>query len=606
MAENFNEQELQALFRRHLPYRQMPPEFAERLKQQVLAEVANTLQSSTLAAEVKEEARYNPLTPAAERPLPAYTRQPAKPKTEAQGVWNWLQQNLRLAPSLSLAGATLAAVFALVVWGPSLVRQGFNAPQTGAPPQVMAPGELPGVDTANVPTATERAPSVGTTEIITATATPTQPSEPTATTEVPAAGNTGEGTGGNDNGNDNGDGNNGGTGNGDGTSEPTATPGNTGASATLTVATATNTTTPLANNPSNTSVPITATATRQGTAEPTDTPEPDNSATPTRQGAATPTRTPTEDNTVAATRTTLPLPTKTSAQGGASGETSPFDTPTPTNTSPSSPAATSTVLVPTKSSTPVIAPPTLASFTLTPTLPPTATQTRESTPTRTPPILQPIPTATETNTPVPPTATPTITDTPVPTATPTATDTAVPTATDTAVPTATEVPPTATATELPPTPTNTLVPTATETEVPPTATATAIPTNQAPTFEREVPTEPIQVDQDFELIIKAIDNDEGDTLTIRVLEPEPDSLPWSNWLRLETSNGQTMLVGKPTRDDVGLYTITLEVVDGAGARADWTFTLTVVDPNIDGDVNGAGVGDSADVITTSPITTTVP
>ena len=67
-----------------------------------------------------------------------------------------------------------------------------------------------------------------------------------------------------------------------------------------------------------------------------------------------------------------------------------------------------------------------------------------------------------------------------------------------------------------------------------------------------------------------------------------------------------MLVGKPTRDDVGLYTITLEVVDGAGARADWTFTLTVVDPNIDGDVNGAGVGDSADVITTSPITTTVP
>ena len=597
MAENFNEQELQALFRRHLPYRQMSPEFAERLKQQVLAEVANTLQASTMAAEVKEEARYNPLPTATERPLSTYKRHPAKPQNEAKGgIWGWLQNNLRLAPSLSLAGATLAVLLAFVVWGPELLR---HETQTVTQPEVMPNGELPGVDTANVPTATatESVPSVGTTEIITATATPTQPSEPTATTEVPAAGNTGDG-------NDNGDGNNGGTGNG--TTEPTATPGNTGASATSTVATATNTTTPLANNPTRTSVAVTATATRQGTAEPTNTPDPDNSATPTRQGAATPTRTPTEDNTVAATRTTLPLPTKTSVQGGASGETSPFDTPTPTNTSPSSPAATSTVLVPTKSLTPVIAPPTLASFTLTPTLPPTATLTREPTPTRTPPILQPIPTATETNTPVPPTATPTITDTPVPTATPTATDTAVPTATDTAVPTATEVPPTATATELLPTPTNTLVPTATETEVPPTATATAIPTNQAPTFEREVPTEPIQVDQDFELIIKAIDNDEGDTLTIRVLEPEPDSLPWSNWLRLETSNGQTMLVGKPTRDDVGLYTITLEVVDGAGARADWTFTLTVVDPNIDGDVNGAGVGDSADVITTSPITTTVP
>ena len=39
MAENFNEQDLQALFNRHLPHRPMPPDFAERLKQQVLAEI---------------------------------------------------------------------------------------------------------------------------------------------------------------------------------------------------------------------------------------------------------------------------------------------------------------------------------------------------------------------------------------------------------------------------------------------------------------------------------------------------------------------------------------------------------------------------------------
>ncbi len=142
MAENFNEQELQALFRRHLPYRQMPPEFAERLKQQVLAEVANTLQSSTLTAAVNEEVQPTASPMPSERPLPTYVRQPAQRRATAKGgMWDWLQQRLRLAPSLTLAGATLAAILAFVVWGPMLLRE-FNAPGTPGTGAV-SPGHVP-------------------------------------------------------------------------------------------------------------------------------------------------------------------------------------------------------------------------------------------------------------------------------------------------------------------------------------------------------------------------------------------------------------------------------------------------------------------------------
>ncbi len=123
-----------------------------------------------------------------------------------------------------------------------------------------------------------------------------------------------------------------------------------------------------------------------------------------------------------------------------------------------------------------------ATPTVTPTpIPPTATNTpapptATSTPTNTP--LPP----TATNTPVPPTATNTPTNTPLP---PTATNTPVPpTATNT--PTNTPLPPTATNTPVPPTATNTptntpLPPTATNTPVPPTATNTPTNTPLPPT-----------------------------------------------------------------------------------------------------------------------------
>ena len=110
-----------------------------------------------------------------------------------------------------------------------------------------------------------------------------------------------------------------------------------------------------------------------------------------------------------------------------------------------------------------------------------------------------LPTATPTNTPIPPTATPTNTATATPTDTPTATATNTPvppTATATATPTDTPVPPTATPTD---TPTNTPVPptatptdTPTNTPVPPTATptdtATATPTNTATATPTNTPT----------------------------------------------------------------------------------------------------------------------
>jgi len=46
MADNLSDQELQALFHQHLPLKPMPPELAERLQQQVLAAVATTLRAS--------------------------------------------------------------------------------------------------------------------------------------------------------------------------------------------------------------------------------------------------------------------------------------------------------------------------------------------------------------------------------------------------------------------------------------------------------------------------------------------------------------------------------------------------------------------------------
>jgi hypothetical protein len=157
-------------------------------------------------------------------------------------------------------------------------------------------------------------------------------------------------------------------------------------------------------------------------------------------------------------------------------------TSTPINTA--TPTATKTA---TATNTPV--PPTN-----TPTNTPTATRT--STPTNTPVP----PTHTPTNTPVPSSATPTSTSTNTPTNTPTNTSvptntpTNTPTATRTSTPTNTPVPPSATPTStstntpVPPTNTPTATNTPTNTLVPPSVTPTNTPTNTPTATRTSTPT----------------------------------------------------------------------------------------------------------------------
>ena len=141
---------------------------------------------------------------------------------------------------------------------------------------------------------------------------------------------------------------------------------------------------------------------------------------------------------------------------------------------------TNTPIPPTATNTPVPptntpVPPTATNTPVPPTntpVPPTATNTPV------PPTNTPIP-PTATNTPVPPTNTPvppTATNTPVP---PTATNTPVPPTNTPIPPTATNTPVPPTNTPIPPTATNTPVP-PTNTPVPPTATNTPVPPTNTP------------------------------------------------------------------------------------------------------------------------------
>ncbi|MCB0061111.1 MAG: hypothetical protein KDE19_03315, partial [Caldilineaceae bacterium] len=210
MAENFNEQELQALFNRHLPHRPLPPEFAERLKQQVLAEVANTLQAAPYQSTVGEEAGFGAAIPTSERPLQTYVRRDTNQRTagsraertaQAGGIFAWLADRLRIAPSLAMAGATLAALWALILWGPALLKQ-FGDVMT--PPQTSSPGGQPaiiptlpvasatatatatttaGADGVEPTDATANAVALGETSVVTATASTMPTSTPVATEE---------------------------------------------------------------------------------------------------------------------------------------------------------------------------------------------------------------------------------------------------------------------------------------------------------------------------------------------------------------------------------------------------------------------------------------
>ena len=210
-------------------------------------------------------------------------------------------------------------------------------------------------------------------------------------------------------------------------------------------------------------------------------------STPTKTNTPVP---PTATFTSTATRTNTQVPPTATSTSTASRTATPSATSTPTSTASSTPTRTATstpsaTSTATRTNTPV--PPTFTpTFTATSTfthtntpIPPTATFTPTSTftatktntltATRTPVPPTSTFTPTSTNTPVPPTATHTPTLTPVP---PTATFTnspVPPTSTFTATKTNTAVPPTSTNTPIPPTNTFTLTP------VPPTATNTPLP-----------------------------------------------------------------------------------------------------------------------------------
>ena len=223
--------------------------------------------------------------------------------------------------------------------------------------------------------------------------------------------------------------------------------------------------------------------------------------------------------------------------------------PTPTHT----PTSTWTPL---PSATPL---PTLTATATATAVPPTATFT--ATPTATP-TNTPEPTLTGTQTPTDtPTATDTPTETPVPTDTPEPTETNTPEPTLTGTQTPTDTP---TATETPtetPVPTDTPELTATETEVP----------NTLPVIQ-PIPDQQMTAGETREIALNASDPD-GDALTIVAQSSDEDDV-----VIAAVRDGSTLVL---RADDPGQATVTVTVDDGRGGIARTQFTVTVVAPNRD-------------------------
>jgi hypothetical protein len=526
MADNLNEQELQALFRKHLPMKQLPTDFAEQLKKQVLAEVATTLASKPVASVTTPEPSPAPtptLERAPQRPLPHSVAR-TQPATRI-GWLEWLRGSFRLTPSMATAGALVMVLCLVIVFGDQWLG---NLPQPGNPRRVDGPSIISSA-TVTSTTAVSVAPTIaatldGTPTESTAPSTSASDNTPTPTPVAPAQSNSAaapetavvvaqpEGR--------------------------TITPVPSGGSVTplsdppftLTPNVWTNDgNNPFAATPTAVSiapVPPTRQSSASGTTMPNTSGEPVPTTTPrpstvgatplpTAQPGLDRATTPTTDviRRPLATATPTPLivqltvasPTRTSSNGVPNSTVTPFEpspspTPPPTSTATATPTVGVTVL-PWRTNTPTVTPtdePTATATdeptaTVMATVPPTETATPEPSATATR-MASPTPTntrrPTRTATPLP-TSTPLPTNTPRPTATDTATFvptlpptfTATATATDTPAPTATDTPmPTATNTSEP-TATNTLAPTATNTPLPtatdtpqPTATNTPLPT----------------------------------------------------------------------------------------------------------------------------------
>jgi len=666
MAEQRNEQELQALFRKHLPMKQLPPEFAEQLKKQVLTEVAATLGSNPVASVATEDAN---VTLAVHVPTPI-----APPKTprsvaarQRTGWLEWLRENLRLTPSLAMAGAAVLVLCVIILQNTDLIPdlQPFTASQPTPPPTVVlsagtlgatseavtaVPVETSPVAVAQAPTAQETPMPADSDTLEPPAAAPgvepaVTPAAPDAAsvTAIPGTelGESGE------------------------TGDPNVVlpgptespvPSVTAMTEAFTLATETSeAVTTRALIPTSTPKPtrdqrgelatpqVTATtgsvAVKPTNTRPTATPTTRTSSGSTTTLVGTPT--PSAEPTKRPTATWTPVSpvaigdviTLTATKAPATGPVvlstltpfEPTDTPMPMPTSTSLLVATSTptptyeirplLPTPTAISTRTNTPVSTATETATDVVAPTATDVDSPLPTATNtprPTATNTPRPTATNTPRPiPTNTPAPTDTPVPTATntprPTPTNTPMPTPTNTWVPTATDTPV--------PTPTNTWVPTATNTPVP-TATDTPMPTATNPPAPTPTNTWASLLATIGELYVyefEAVDPDTPDEV-LRVLVVErPD------WLTVEYSGvgRQAKLSGIPVTE--GEYRVRIEVSDQI-SRSELVyqeFTITVpapvtggifdvtmnADPTVEQDVSAATVDETQRSV---PITETQP
>ena len=104
MTQDYEEREFHDLFQKHLPPVQMPPELADKLRRSVMADVAEVLQAGDADTYFSDT-----LTSGSHHPNSAQT------VARRSGFWTSLSRmahSLRWAPSIGLAGATVAvAIF---------------------------------------------------------------------------------------------------------------------------------------------------------------------------------------------------------------------------------------------------------------------------------------------------------------------------------------------------------------------------------------------------------------------------------------------------------------------------------------------------------------
>jgi hypothetical protein len=506
MADNYTDHELSELFRKQLPPQPIPPELSQRITQRVLAEVA-MMRESQLAQEGLTQSSL-PQAVANTRPQPV--RRSVRKQSPWAQFWAELRSRLTFAPSLAFSIATAAVVLFVVLYGrdylgglfttlPGEIQTGSQGVQTLPDAELElptssaetavaeisladteTPTELPAaleptLDEGMVPTDTEIPPVS-----VESSIPPTIASEgEDVSSGMPELESAQEGP------------------------EhivPGVPPNEP----------------PVSNEPIIVEdIPPTRTPEPNGQVIlPTPTPDPllgsgGSTPNPTNTNSRTPTRLPNGNvvgNVTLPTRTPIPpaqsgegdvsslLPTVTPTPRRTNGNGGVGVIPTRTLVAPVTPTKGTPTRLPGQSPTPVATSTPITIRTGVPTTVasrPTATVTPRvlmgtpnaptATPTNTPvpPTWTPLPTATDTPipptfTPVPPTWTPTFTPVP-PTFTPTATDTPVP---PTFTPTATDTPlPTPTDTPVPPT----FTPTATDTPLPtPTDTPVPIPTNAPP------------------------------------------------------------------------------------------------------------------------------